>query len=115
MTITRKSSTQRVSKAVIYNGVVYLSGQVAEDVSDDIVGQSKSTLARVDHFLAEAGTDKSRLLSALIHIKDNQDVPVFNEIWNDWLPAGCAPARTCVQATMVRDVVLVEVTVVAAL
>jgi len=115
MTIIRKSSTQRVSKVVVYNGLVYLSGQVAQDVSEDLVGQSKSALERVDHFLAEAGTDKSRLLSALIHIKNTEDAPAFNEVWNAWLPEGCAPARTCVQANMLREVVLVEVTVVAAL
>ena len=115
MSITRKSSTQRVSKVVIHNGVVYLSGQVAVDVGEDVVGQSKSALERVEHFLAEAGTDNSKILSALIHLKDKNDAATFNEIWNAWLPEGCAPARTCVQAEMLRDVVLVEVTVVAAL
>ena len=115
MTIIRKSSTQRVSKVVIHNDVVYLSGQVAVDVSEDVVGQSKSVLANVDHFLAEAGTDNSKILSALIHLKNHNDAGVFNEIWNAWLPEDCAPARTCVQAVMLRDVVLVEVTVVAAL
>lgn len=115
MTIIRKSSTQRVSKVVIHNDVVYLSGQVAVDVSEDVVGQSKSVLANVDHFLAQAGTDNSKILSALIHLKDHKDAGTFNEIWNAWLPEGCAPARTCVQAVMLRDVVLVEVTVVAAL
>ena len=54
-------------------------------------------------------------LAALIHVKDNKDVPVFNELWNEWLPEGCAPARSCVQSTMARDVVLVEVTIIAAL
>lgn len=115
MSIIRKSSTQRVSKVVIHNDTVYLSGQVAQDVSEDVVGQSKSVLANVDHYLAEAGTDKSKILSALIHLKDHNDAGTFNEIWNAWLPEACAPARTCVQADMVRDVVLVEVTIVAAL
>lgn len=115
MSIIRKSTTQRVSKVVIHNNTVYLSGQVANDISEDVVGQSKSALANVDHFLAEAGTDNSKLLHALIHVKYTKDAPTFNEIWNAWLPEGCAPARTCVQADMLRDDVLVEVTVVAAL
>ncbi len=115
MSIIRKSTTQKVSKVVVHNGIVYLSGQVAVDVSEDVVGQTKSTLERVENFLAEAGTDKSKILSALIHLKDKKDAATFNEIWNAWLPEGCAPARTCVQAEMLRDVVLVEVTVVAAL
>lgn len=115
MTIIRKSSTQRVSKVVIHNDTVYLSGQVALDVSEDVAGQSKSVLANVDNYLSEAGTDKSKILSALIHLKDRNDAGTFNEIWNAWLPQGCAPARTCVQAQMLRDVVLVEVSIVAAL
>ena len=114
MNIARRFTTERVSKVVVYNDTVYLSGQVAEDVDENIVGQSKSTLSRVEHFLAEAGTDKSKILSALIHIKHTADAPTFNEIWNAWLPEGCAPARTCVQANMLREAVLIEITVVAA-
>lgn len=115
MSITRLRSNEKVSRIVIHNDTVYLCGQVALDVTEDIVGQTKSVLARIDDHLEEAGTDKTKLLSALIHIKDNKDVPTFNELWNEWLPEGCAPARSCVQSTMARDVVLVEVTVIAAL
>ncbi len=115
MTIIRKRSNEKVSRIVIHNDTVYLCGQVALDVNEDIVGQTKSVLARIDDHLEEAGTDKTKLLSALIHIKDNKDVATFNELWNDWLPEGCAPARSCVQSTMARDTVLVEVTVIAAL
>lgn len=115
MTIIRKSTNEKVSRVVIHNDTVYLCGQVAYDVTGDIVEQTKSVLARIDEHLAEAGTDNSKLLSALIHIKDNNDVGTFNELWNAWLPEGCAPARSCVQATMARDAILVEVTVIAAL
>ena len=115
MTIIRKSVSQKVSRVVIHNETVYLCGQVAKDVTEDFVGQTKQVLARIDEHLAEAGTDNSKLLSALIHIKDTDHVAAFNELWNQWLPEGCAPARSCVQAHMARDVVLVEVTVTAAL
>ncbi|MGH1540463.1 MAG: RidA family protein [Arenicella sp.] len=115
MTIIRKSTTPKVSRVVIHNDTVYLCGQVALDVSEDIVGQTQSVLARIDEHLAEAGTDNSKILSALIHLKNTSDASTFNELWNDWLPEGCAPARTCVQAHMLREVVLVEVTITAAL
>ncbi|MEH6577794.1 MAG: RidA family protein [Amphritea sp.] len=115
MTIIRKRSNEKVSRIVIHNDTVYLCGQVALDMNEDIAGQTKSVLARIDDHLEEAGTDNSKILSALIHIKDNQDVGTFNELWNAWLPEGCAPARTCVETMMARDVVLVEVTVTAAL
>lgn len=115
MTIIRKSSTQRISKVVIHNETAYLSGQLPEDLNEGIEGQSKSVLSRVDHFLAEANTDKSKLLYAMIHVKHSKDAQAFNEVWNAWLPENCAPARTCVEANMVNDDVLVEVTVTAAL
>ncbi|RRC96727.1 RidA family protein [Amphritea balenae] len=113
MTIIRKRSTQKVSRIVIHNDTVYLCGQVALDMNEDIIGQTKSVLERIDDHLAEAGSDKSKILSALIHIKHNKDVAAFNELWNEWLPEGCAPARTCVESVMARDVVLIEVTVTA--
>lgn len=115
MTIIRKRSNEKVSRIVIHNDTVYLCGQVALDMNEDMAGQTKSVLARIDDHLAEAGTSNERILSALIHVKDNKDVPLFNELWNEWLPEGCAPARSCVQSTMARDIVLVEVTVTAAL
>lgn len=115
MSITRLRSNEKVSRIVIHNETVYLCGQVALDVTEDIVGQTKSVLARIDDHLEEAGSSREKMLSALIHIKDNKDVGTFNELWNEWLPEGCAPARSCVQSVMARDVVLVEVTVIAAL
>ena len=115
MTIVRKRTGEKLSRIVLHNETVYLCGQVALDLTEDMAGQTKSVLARIDEHLAEAGTDNSKILYALIHIKDNKDVPLFNELWNEWLPEGKAPARSCVQATMARDVILVEVTVTAAL
>ncbi len=115
MTIIRKHTNEKLSRIIIHNDTVYLCGQVALDMTEDMAGQTKSVLARIDEHLAEAGTDNSKILSALIHVKDNKDVPLFNELWINWLPEGKAPTRSCVQSTMARDVILVEVTVTAAL
>ncbi len=115
MTIERINVSERASAIVINNGIVYLSGQVAEDPDADIQDQARSTLARVDALLAEAGTDREHLLSATIYLRDIANhFALFNEVWNDWVPSGHSPARACVQAHMARAALLVEICITAA-
>lgn len=115
MGITRRHTTERASKIVIHNGVVYLAGQVAEHRDADIQAQTRSTLARVDAALAEAGTDREHLLSVIIYLRDiDNHFALMNEVWNEWVPAGHAPARACVEAHMARSGLLVEISVTAA-
>jgi enamine deaminase RidA (YjgF/YER057c/UK114 family) len=116
MTITRIGTTERASKIVIHGGVVHLAGMVAEDPDADIQEQTRSTLARVDAALSEAGTDGEHLLSATIYLRDiDNHFALMNEVWNDWVPTGHAPARACVEAHMARPALLVEICVIAAL
>ncbi len=116
MPIRRLHTETRYSEAVIHSGTAYLSGQLANDLSGDIRQQTRETLASIDRLLAEAGTDKTRLLSALIHLRDiDGDYAGMNEVWDAWVPAGSAPARTTVRAEMYAPQVRVEITVVAAL
>lgn len=115
MPIKRLHTEVRYSEVVINRSTVYLSGQLADDLSGDIRQQTRETLASIDRLLAETSTDKSRLLSALIHLRDLDDYAGMNEEWDAWLPAGSAPARTTVQALMYAPEVRVEITVVAAL
>ena len=116
MPIRRLHTETRYSEAVIHSGTVYLSGQLANDLSGDIRQQTRETLASIDRLLAEAGTDKTRLLSALIHLRDiDGEYAGMNEVWDAWVPAGSAPARTTVRAEMYAPQVRVEITVVAAL
>ena len=115
MTITRKHTSARASKIVINNSVVYLSGQVAADPEADIQDQTRSTLARIDALLEEAGSSKEHLLSATIYLRDIANhFALMNEVWNAWVPTGHAPARACVQAHMARAALLVEISIVAA-
>lgn len=115
MPIRRLHTETRYSEAVIHSGTVYLSGQLADDLSGDIRQQTRETLASIDRLLAEVGTDKTRLLSALIHLRDiDGDYAGMNEVWDAWVPAGSAPARTTVRAEMYAPQVRVEITVVAA-
>ena len=113
MPITRMHVSERASKIVIHNGTVHLSGQVAEDPEANIEEQTRSTLARVDAALAEAGTDKEHLLSATIFLRDIDNH--FQRMNSVWVPEGHAPARACVEAHMARSALLVEICVIAAL
>ena len=115
MSIERIKVSERASAIVINNGVVYLSGQVAEDPEADIQEQTRSVLSRIDALLAEAGTDNEHLLSATIYLRDIANhFALMNEVWNAWVPNGHSPARACVEAHMARPALLVEISIVAA-
>jgi enamine deaminase RidA (YjgF/YER057c/UK114 family) len=105
----------RLSEMAVHNGICWLAGQVAADDSQDIAGQTRQVLAQVDALLARAGTDKSKLLMVQIFITDLTDVPAMNAVWEQWLPAGCAPPRATVQAALARPGWKVEMVVTAAL
>ncbi|ODV09264.1 MAG: hypothetical protein ABT20_11470 [Rubrivivax sp. SCN 70-15] len=105
----------RLSEMAVHNGVCYLAGQVAGDDTQDIAGQTRQVLASIDALLARAGTDKGKLLMCQIFITDLADFPAMNEVWEAWLPAGHAPPRATVQATLARPGWKVEMVVTAAL
>lgn len=112
--ITRKETKQRMSRAVIHNNTVYLCGQVAKDSTKDITEQTTTMLEKVDELLLSVGSSREQILSATIYIKTMDDFPAMNEVWDNWVPEGHAPARACVQASMAREELLVEISVIAA-
>jgi enamine deaminase RidA (YjgF/YER057c/UK114 family) len=116
MTLERYDTKKRMSRAVIHNGVAYLCGQVAgpEARHGDINEQIHSMLERLDTLLEEVGSDREHLLSATIYLKEGSDIATLNEIWDNWVPQGHAPARTCVVASMPAAELKVEITVMAA-
>jgi len=114
MTIKRLHSGPRMSQAVIHNGMVFLAGQVADDAKQDVSHQTKQVLAAIDKLLAEAGSDKSRLLAAQIFLADMADFAAMNKVWEDWVVPGHTPARATVEAAMARPGYLVEIVVTAA-
>ncbi|MBV9735565.1 MAG: RidA family protein [Acidisphaera sp.] len=109
--IIRTEAGGVLAKAVEYHGFVFCQGVTAKDLSQDIRGQTRQVLAQIDAILETHGTDNTRLLQALIWLKDIRDRDVMNEIWSAWLPSGGAPARACVQANMADPRVLVEIMV----
>lgn len=103
-----------MSKIVVHNGIVYISGQT-DASADNIKEQTENTLKKVDDLLAQAGTSKSNLLTASIWLKDiNRDFKGVNGVWNAWLDPDNKPVRATVEANLARDVLLVEVQVTAA-
>ena len=111
--ISRTEPGSILSKAVEYHGFVYLQGVTARNQSLDIKGQTADVLAQIDALLEQHGTDKTRLLQALIWVKDIKDRAAMNEVWTPWLPKDGAPARACVQAELASPSTLVEIMVTA--
>lgn len=114
MSITRLEPEERLSGAVIHNGLVYLAGQVADDATLDAQGQMEDILRQVDAILAKAGTDKSRLISVQIFLADMTDMAGMNRAWDAWLDKGNKPARATVEAKLADPSWKVELTGVAA-
>jgi len=112
--ITRIDTNQRMSRIVIHNDVVYLSGQVGNP-EESIADQTSTCLEKVDELLKQAGTDKTRLLQTTIWLADMSDFAAMNEVWNAWVPDGHAPARACGEAKLARATLKVEILVIAAL
>lgn len=105
----------RLSEMAVYNGTVYLAGQVPDDASQDIRGQTAQVLAMVDRLLAEAGTDRARILMAQIYLADLADYDGMNEVWDDWVPPGDAPPRATVQAKLANAGWRIEIVITAAI
>ncbi len=116
MQIERHDEGPRMSQVVVHNGVVYLSGQVADDAGGDVQAQTRAVLKKIDGHLASVGTDRTRLLSAMIWLRDiDCDFQAMNQVWEAWIETGAKPARATVGARLARPELKVEIQVVAAL
>lgn len=111
--IKRIETGNRMSMAVVHNGTVYLAGQVGKP-GESVTDQTCEVLAQVDRLLAEAGTDKTRILSAQIWLADMADFAEMNAVWDEWVPQGHTPARATGEAKLATPDYKVEVIVVAA-
>jgi enamine deaminase RidA (YjgF/YER057c/UK114 family) len=115
MSIERKDVGPRMSQAVIHGGTVYLAGQVARaNKGKSVTEQTREILAAIDGYLAQAGTDKSKLLSANIWISDMAKFAEMNAVWDTWVSPGNTPARATVEAKLADPGYFVEIMVVAA-
>lgn len=114
MQIQRHGTTRRYSDSVVHNGTVYLV-EVPGNSDGDIAAQTASLLAGVDGLLAQAGSDKGRLLMVTVYLADMADYDGMNAVWDAWVPEGCAPTRACVQARLANPAWRVEMAVTAAI
>lgn len=104
----------RMSQAVAYGNLVFLSGEVAADTTQDTAGQTRQILAQIDETLKKAGTDKTKILKANIWLADIKDFAKMNAEWDAWVPQGHTPARATVESKLAGPQYLVEIMVVAA-
>ena len=113
MSIKRSKVGARMSQCVVHGDTVYLAGQVADDPNTDVAGQTKQILTKIDGLLAEAGSDKSKLLSATVWLTDIRGFDEMNKVWDAWVSPGNLPARATVGAQLASPHYAVEVQVTA--
>lgn len=114
MTISRIHTNKRLSQIVRSGDIVYLSGQVPEAGATDVATQTRQVLDKIDRLLAEAGSDKTQLVSVTIYLSDIKYFSAMNDAWEAWMPEGYAPARATIEAKLANPHYLVEIQVTAA-
>ncbi|PVE24716.1 hypothetical protein DC522_08810 [Microvirga sp. KLBC 81] len=115
MTIQRIKPGPRMSGAVVHGNTVYLAGQVANQAAGkSVTEQTQEILSIIDSLLAEAGTDKSKLLMANIWLTDMNTFQEMNAVWDAWVSPGNTPARATVEAKLAAPPFKVEIAVIAA-
>jgi enamine deaminase RidA (YjgF/YER057c/UK114 family) len=111
--ITRINPGPRMSEAVVHNGIAYLAGQVGAPGAS-VTEQTQAVLAEVDRILAQAGTDKSRLITTQIWLSDMATFGEMNAVWDAWVDRANPPARWTGEAKLATPDYKVEIIVTAA-
>ena len=115
MSIERIETGARMSKVVIHSDTVYLAGfTAAKSLGEGLAEQTREVLAIIDGYLAKAGTDKTKILQAIIWLADMSTFAEMNKEWDKWVPQGCAPARACIEALLQGPEKKIEIEVTAA-
>jgi len=114
MAIKRYQSNARMSQIVVHGSTVYLAGQVGTK-SETIAEQTAEVLSKIDNHLASVGSDRSKILQAIVWLDDMRRYDDMNAVWDAWMPEGHAPARACGEARLASPEYYVEITITAAL
>jgi enamine deaminase RidA (YjgF/YER057c/UK114 family) len=114
MSIQRFENDVRYCRVLSHNGTVYIAGMTSDDTSGDVVQQTRDTLAKIEHCLGVAGSDKSKLLTAVIWLRDIADFDRMNGVWDDWIDRQAMPVRATVEARLAGQEYRVEIMVTAA-
>ncbi|KAA3442047.1 hypothetical protein C7I87_32585 [Mesorhizobium sp. SARCC-RB16n] len=113
--IERFEKNERLSRIVVHNGTVYLSGLTADDKNTDTADQTQQILEKADALLRSVGADRSKLLLAQIWLRDVEDFDAMNKAWVKWLDGAEPPARATVGATFALPEIRVEIQFTAAI
>ncbi len=111
--IKRIETNQRMSQAVVHNGVIYLAGQVGAE-GESVAAQTTAILANIDRLLSETGSSKNRILQTTIWLANMDDFAEMNAIWDAWVPQGHASTRACGEARLATEGFKVEIICIAA-
>lgn len=114
MSIRRMGVGPRMSDIVIHGNTVYLAGQVGAP-GESVTSQTKAILATIDELLAKAGSDKTKILQAIIWLSDMSTFSEMNAVWDAWVPAGNTPARATGEAKLAAPEYKVEIIITAAI
>ncbi|HEV3085766.1 MAG TPA: RidA family protein [Candidatus Elarobacter sp.] len=114
MSIDRIEPGPRMSRAVVYNGTIYVAGHVPDNASAGVADQMRNVLAKLETTLADAGSDKSHLLSVTIYLSNIASFEEMNGVWDAWVDEANPPARATVEARLARADFKVEIVAVAA-
>jgi enamine deaminase RidA (YjgF/YER057c/UK114 family) len=114
MTIERFENGPRFCRVLSHKGIVYLAGMTADDLSGDTTQQTRDVLAKIDSYLAKAGSDKTKILSTTIWLRDIADFDKMNAAWDAWIDKSAMPVRATVEARLAGDGYRVEIMVTAA-
>ncbi|RQU19179.1 RidA family protein [Burkholderia cenocepacia] len=114
MEIKRYGVGERMSQLVVAGGLAFVAGQVADDTSLDVAGQTRQILDKIDRLLEGVGLDKRRIVSASIWLADYRSFAEMNSVWDAWVPQGDAPARACVESKLAFPQYAVEIAAIAA-
>ena len=114
MTIERIDRGPRMSQAVVHGDRVYLAGQVADDTSQDVAGQTRQILDKIEALLAKAGSSKENILTANVWLSDIGTFDEMNSVWDPWVSRENPPCRACVESRLATPAYTVEIMVVAA-
>ena len=115
MNIQRMNVGKRLSEVVIHGNTIYLAGEVPDDGTKDITGQTEEVLNKIDKLLKQAGSDKTKILSAQIFLPNMADFAGMNAVWEKWVVPGQTPARATIEAKLANPAYKVEIMCVAAL
>ncbi|CAN7268541.1 RidA family protein [Rhizobium sp. LjRoot30] len=109
----RHLQTPIMHRIVSHNGLIFVGGTTCDDESLDMAGQTREILAKLDSYLAEAGSDKTKLLSATIFITDMALKPQMDVVWKEWLSPESFPTRATVGVADLGGTTLIEIVVTA--